>query len=180
MRPFTIFVALLWTRANSLMSFLHRGTQNYTQYFRWDLTSVEKNGTITSLDWLVMLRQMHPGCGWSFLLSEHIVSSYSTAIKLKTQIFLWGYSPPFAPQFIHITRITSSQVENTALFKSHPPSVVQLSSLSRSPCKVFLPSRESTASPSFVSLPNLLNVHSTPVSISFGKTLKSTDPKIEP
>jgi len=58
--------------------------------------------------------------------------------------------------------------------------IAQLSSLSRSLCKASLPSRESTAPPSLVLLGNLLNAHSIPASRSFIKTLKSTDPKIEP
>ncbi|KAK4831737.1 LOW QUALITY PROTEIN: hypothetical protein QYF61_018867 [Mycteria americana] len=58
--------------------------------------------------------------------------------------------------------------------------IAQLTSLSRSLCKVSLPSRESTAPPSLVSSANLLNVHLIPASTSFIKTLKSTGPKTEP
>ena len=47
--------------------------------------------------------------------------------------------------------------------------IAQLSSQSRSLCKAFLPSRESTAPSSLVSSANLFNVHSIPASRSFTK-----------
>ena len=39
--PLTIFVALLWTRSNSSMSFLGWGPQSWTQYCRWGVRRAE-------------------------------------------------------------------------------------------------------------------------------------------
>ena len=89
---------------------------------------------------------------------------------------------PSVSQFVHITRITPSQLENPvlALVRFHVADDCQLSNLCISLCKDSLPSMESTAPPSLVSSANLLKVHSTPVPRSFMKTLKSTGPKTDP
>lgn len=84
-------------------------------------------------------------------------------------------------QFIYITRIALSQMENMtlALVKFHVAGdvIAHLFSLSRSLCKASLPSRESTMPPSWVSSANLHNVHLTPASRWFITTLKCTKPK---
>lgn len=53
--PVTSFVALLWTYARTLTSFLSCVAQNFSSCSRWDLTNAEDSGTIISSAWMVLL-----------------------------------------------------------------------------------------------------------------------------
>ena len=55
-----IFVALLWTRSKTSMSFLCWGLQNWMQYSRWGLTGAEQRSRTTSLNMLATLILMQP------------------------------------------------------------------------------------------------------------------------
>ncbi|KAK4806787.1 hypothetical protein QYF61_005583 [Mycteria americana] len=109
-----------------------------------------------------------------------LLTHIQLAINLDPQISFRGAAlQPLVLQFVCIIRITSSQaipsqcrIWHLLLLNFIWLVITQLSSLSRSLCKASLPSRESTAPPSLVSSANLLNVHSTPATRSFIKTLK--------
>jgi len=71
-------------------------------------------------------------------------------------------------------------VENLNLLKLLQLASAHQSSLSRSLCRAFLPSRRSTLPPSLMSFTNLLREHSIPLSRSLVKMLNQTGPKTEP
>lgn len=57
---FIILVTLCWILYSMSMFLWYRGTQNWTQYFRFSLTSAEYKRKITSLNLMMILCLMHP------------------------------------------------------------------------------------------------------------------------
>ncbi|KAK4832076.1 hypothetical protein QYF61_020632 [Mycteria americana] len=128
-----IFVALLWTCSNRSMSFLCRGLQSWTQYWRWGLTRVGCRDRITSLDLLATLLLMQPRIWLAFwAASTHcqLMSSFSSTSTPKSSSagLLSIPSSPSLCRTLHLallnlmrfTRARFSSLSRSLWMASHP------------------------------------------------------------
>ncbi|KAK4811117.1 hypothetical protein QYF61_019748 [Mycteria americana] len=114
--PLIIFVALFWTCSNKSMSFLCWGPQNWTQYSRWGLTTVEWRGRITSLNLLATLHLYAAQDAIGFLGCKRTLPAHVLFfIHQYPQVLLCRAAPnPFIPQPVLILEVAPSQEQDLA------------------------------------------------------------------
>lgn len=157
-RPFTVFVAVLWTISNRVMPFLHYGAPNCTQYLRWSCTIAEQSWPIPSLNQISTLCLMHPSVRLALLDARAHSSLIFNWLSTKTHMisFLQGSSP--ASVFTGLPH-PRYRIWHLFLFSFMELVIAQPCYSSRALCKASLPLRKLTAPPVVIWK---LSVHSSP------------------
>lgn len=102
---------------DSLISFLYSGAHNCKQYSRWDCTSAEKYGIITIIWQFCAI--CTPGHSWPSQMPGHTWVIFNLPSFQMARSFHRAVLLPLIPQFVCITGITLSQVQNLALVNFH-------------------------------------------------------------
>jgi len=164
-RAFAVFLALLWMLYNCFISFLFCGAPNCTQCSRWGCAIKEQNWTIHIINCLAMIGLIHPQvwlallagrthCWLRFnLLSTRTLAFFSVEL-LSSHSSLSQYTDEGLP-------CPRCRIWNLFLLGLIQLVIIQPPNLSKSLCKVPLPSKESTDSrdpPDLVSFTSLVYI----------------------
>ena len=121
-RPFTSFIALLWTRFSTSMSLLQWGPETEHSILRCGLTSAKYRGMITALVLLATLFWYKPGCYWPSWPPGHTAGSCSAGwINQHPQVLFCqaAFQPPF-PKPVALCGVVVTQVQDPALSLVEP------------------------------------------------------------
>lgn len=88
--PFTIFVALCWNHSSKFRSLLYWKSQNWTQKSRCSFTNAGNNGSITSLDLLVLLCLMQPRVLLVYWLVLNLLSTRTLRSFFAELFSIWA------------------------------------------------------------------------------------------